>query len=96
MCEIAGLKFTPTSALLMFFVIGSCSDVKDSLEQVEDFFFESDYKEPPGEPIEGFMAFPKWNFYKYLITREGKFYKYFTSFTKPSSKKFIKAIEDIL
>ena len=59
MCEIAGLKFTPTSALLMFFVIGSCSDVKDSLEQVEDFFFESDYKEPPGEPIEGFMAFPK-------------------------------------
>ena len=44
----------------------------------------------------GFMAFPKWNFYKYLITREGKFYKYFTSFTKPSSKKFIKTIEEIL
>ncbi len=44
----------------------------------------------------GFLALPKWNFYKYLITKEGKFYKYFTSITKPSSSKFINAIEDIL
>ena len=44
----------------------------------------------------GYLAFPKWNFYKYLISREGKFHKYFTSFTNPASKKFIKAIEEIL
>ena len=44
----------------------------------------------------GFLALPKWNFYKYLITKEGKFYKYFTSMTKPSSTKFINAIENIL
>ncbi|MBK1620088.1 glutathione peroxidase [Lamprobacter modestohalophilus] len=41
-------------------------------------------------------AYPKWNFYKYLIDRDGKVVDYFSSITSPDSKKFIAAIEKLL
>jgi glutathione peroxidase len=41
-------------------------------------------------------AYPKWNFYKYLIDRDGKVVDYFTSITSPQSKKVIDAIERLL
>ena len=41
-------------------------------------------------------AEPKWNFHKILINKEGKVEDTFASFTKPMSKKLIKAIENIL
>ena len=41
-------------------------------------------------------AEPKWNFHKILINKEGKVEDTFASFTKPMSKKLIKAIEKIL
>ena len=44
----------------------------------------------------GKSAEPKWNFHKILINKEGKVQDTFASFTKPTSKKIIKAIEDIL
>ena len=44
----------------------------------------------------GKSAIPKWNFHKILINKEGKVEDTFTSFTKPLSKKLIKAIEHIL
>ena len=44
----------------------------------------------------GKSAEPKWNFHKILINKEGKVQNTFASFTKPMSKKIIKAIEDIL
>ena len=44
----------------------------------------------------GKSAEPKWNFHKILINKEGKVQDTFASFTKPMSKKVIKAIEDIL
>ncbi len=44
----------------------------------------------------GNLAEPKWNFYKILINKEGKVQDTFASFTKPTSKKIIKAIENIL
>ena len=44
----------------------------------------------------GKSAIPKWNFYKILINKEGKIEDTFSSFTKPMSKKIIKAIENIL
>ena len=44
----------------------------------------------------GKSAEPKWNFHKILINKEGKVEDTFTSFTKPLSKKIIKAIENIL
>jgi len=44
----------------------------------------------------GNSAEPKWNFHKILINKEGKVEDTFASFTKPLSKKLIKAIESIL
>jgi glutathione peroxidase len=44
----------------------------------------------------GKSAEPKWNFHKILINKQGKVEDTFASFTKPMSKKLIKAIENIL
>ena len=44
----------------------------------------------------GFLAFPKWNFYKYLINREGDLHSWHASTTKPNSEKLVNAIERIL
>ncbi len=44
----------------------------------------------------GKSAVPKWNFHKILINKEGKIQDTFSSFTKPTSDKLIKKIEEIL
>ncbi len=44
----------------------------------------------------GKSAVPKWNFHKILINRDGKVEDTFSSFTKPTSEKLIKKIEEIL
>ena len=44
----------------------------------------------------GKSAVPKWNFHKILINKEGKVADTFGSFIKPSSKKIINKIEEIL
>ncbi len=44
----------------------------------------------------GFLSFPKWNFYKYLITKEGNLHSWYSSVTKPNSEKFINILEKIL
>ena len=41
-------------------------------------------------------AIPKWNFHKIIIGKDGKIEDTFASITKPSSKKFILAIERAL
>ena len=41
----------------------------------------------------GSSAVPKWNFHKIIIGKNGKVLETFSSITKPSSKKFISAIE---
>ena len=41
----------------------------------------------------GIAAVPKWNFHKIIIGKNGKVADTFASFTKPSSKKFLKLIE---
>ena len=41
----------------------------------------------------GSSAIPKWNFHKIIIGKNGKVVETFTSITKPSSKKFIAAVE---
>ena len=38
-------------------------------------------------------AIPRWNFHKIIIGKNGKVEDTFASITKPSSKKFIKALE---
>ena len=44
----------------------------------------------------GKSAIPKWNFHKILINKEGKIEDTFTPFTKPTSPKIAKKIEEIL
>ena len=40
--------------------------------------------------------YPKWNFYKYLIDRNGNYVDYFASITGPESNKVTQAIEKLL
>ena len=44
----------------------------------------------------GFFARPRWNFYKYLIGRDGRLQDWFTSITRPDSPKFRRAIQRIV
>ena len=44
----------------------------------------------------GMSAIPKWNFHKIVIGKRGKIEDTFASFTKPTSKKFIKLIEKLI
>jgi len=44
----------------------------------------------------GIAAIPKWNFHKIVIGKNGKIIDTFASFTKPTSDKFIKLIEEEL
>jgi len=44
----------------------------------------------------GSSAVPKWNFHKIIINRDGKIEDTFGSITKPSSKRFIKVIENLI
>jgi glutathione peroxidase len=39
---------------------------------------------------------PKWNFYKYVVNRQGKVIANFSSLTKPDSPEFIEAVEKAL
>ena len=44
----------------------------------------------------GNSAIPKWNFHKILINKQGKIEETYSSFTKPTSDKIIKKLEEIL
>ncbi len=44
----------------------------------------------------GFLARPHWNFYKYLIGRDGQLVDWFSSVTAPGSKRFSDAVEKLL
>lgn len=41
-------------------------------------------------------SWPKWNFHKYLLDRNGQIVGSYGSFTKPQSKKLVKQIESLL
>lgn len=44
----------------------------------------------------GASARPRWNFYKYLIGPDGDVVDWFSSMTRPDSRKFIRAVEATL
>jgi len=44
----------------------------------------------------GFLSGPKWNFYKYIITPDGRLIEWYSSMTKPDASKIIKIIEENL
>jgi glutathione peroxidase len=58
-------------------------------------------KKGNADPLYQYLAeqtgvYPKWNFYKYLIDRDGQVVDYFSSITSPESKKLVNAIERLL
>ena len=44
----------------------------------------------------GFLSFPKWNFYKYIIDKNGNLKSWYSSMTDPISKKIIDDIKKVL
>ena len=44
----------------------------------------------------GYLSLPKWNFYKYLISKDGKLTAWFSSEAKPSSEKFLRELKKIM
>ena len=44
----------------------------------------------------GFWARPRWNFYKYLISREGRLKAWYSSLTAPETNRFQKAVTGLL
>ena len=44
----------------------------------------------------GKSAVPKWNFHKIIIGKDGKVAETFSSITRPSSKRFIKVLENLI
>ena len=65
----------------------------------------NNFKQEPGSNDEikdfcetnfGISAIPKWNFHKIIIGKNGKVVDTFASFTKPTSKRFIKSIEKLI
>lgn len=44
----------------------------------------------------GFLARPRWNFYKYLIGRDGTLKNWFGSITSPNGGRFRRAVNDLL
>ena len=41
----------------------------------------------------GLVALPRWNFYKYIVSKDGKLVEWFTSFTSPLSPKITTVVE---
>lgn len=44
----------------------------------------------------GFLSRPRWNFYKYLIGRDGHLTRWFVSTTRPGSAKIARAIAEVV
>ena len=44
----------------------------------------------------GFVAKPRWNFYKYVIGRDGHLKKWFSSFADPGRPGFEKALKEMM
>ena len=42
------------------------------------------------------FAQPRWNFHKYLISRDGRAVNWFASTTRPQSPKLLAAVKDAL
>lgn len=64
-------------------------------------FEKSHVKKGKASPLFQYLAaqtgvYPKWNFYKYLIDREGRVVRAFASMTGPQSAKMVQAIEALL
>ena len=86
---------------------GTNSEIKDFCETNFGISFPMTQKvEVKGENAHPFFkwanenygnkAIPKWNFHKIIVSRDGKIFDTFSSMTNPTSKKFVKSIEEAL
>jgi glutathione peroxidase len=83
---------------------GSNKDIADFCENTYGvkfpMFAKSNVKGSDANPLFKILANkseqPRWNFHKYLISRDGVFHKSFSSFTSPNSRKMIIEIEKLL
>ncbi len=74
---------------------------KDTYDVQFPMFAPSHVTEPKPNPVfKGLIAAtgsqPKWNFYKYLIARDGKVVGDYSSLTSPDNKDFVAKIETLL
>ncbi len=44
----------------------------------------------------GFLSRPRWNFYKYVIGRDGELHDWFSSITSPATGRFLRAVDHVL
>ena len=44
----------------------------------------------------GYLARPRWNFFKYLVNRQGQLQQWFSSVTAPDAKKFTAEVHKLL
>ena len=86
---------------------GSSEDIKNFCEAKFGISFpmteKVSVKGPTAHPFyiwarenHGKSAIPKWNFHKIIINKDGKIAETFTSITNPSSRKFIRALEELI
>ncbi len=64
-------------------------------------FAKSQVRKKGADPIWRYLGetsgtYPKWNFYKYLINRNGEVVEVFSSITSPDTQRFRKAIQALL
>jgi glutathione peroxidase len=44
----------------------------------------------------GFLSKPRWNFYKYIVDRQGHLANWYSNFTKPAQRRFNNAIAKVI
>ena len=83
----------------------------EKLEEMHGLIFTEDTP-APGTPVQGSFRFkshllfkwlndnydarPKWNFYKFVINKDGKLENHFSSMITPSSEKLTSVLDKIL
>lgn len=88
--EFSNIKQVTSFAKQNYHISFNLSTISDVIGQNAHPFYQWANKQAT------IIGSPKWNFHKYLIDKNGNFAGWFSSVTKPQSKKFIDKIEELL
>ena len=110
--EALHAKYKDRGLVVLGFPSNDFSQEPDSNAKIADFcentfgvkfpmFVKTTVRGPDALPLFKQLAeqtgtAPKWNFYKYVISRDGKSIKSFSSMTGPQDKSFVQEIEEQL